>query len=95
MHARILVGTSKPFTTDNDINTQRGLWEVVMIPQLTDTNAWFLQAPGHGLQSIHGMYPTPIRYVMPGDRALVHGVEFDFVVGVEHPDGTLGTSGPS
>lgn len=95
MAVKIAQSEGEPSVTDNDINTQKGLWAVTLIPQLTDTNAWFLQAPGHGLQSIHGMYPTPIRYTTDGERNLVHGIEFDFVTGVEYPDGVLGTSGPS
>jgi hypothetical protein len=62
-------------------------------PHLTSTTAWWMQAPGHGLQSIHGMTPTPINYTVDGERNLIHGTEFDFVTGVAYPDGILGTSG--
>jgi hypothetical protein len=90
---KITQSEGEPSTTDNDINTQRGLWSIVVDPHLTSSTAWWLQAPGHGLQSIHGMTPTPINYTVDGERSLIHGSEFDFVTGVAYPDGVLGTSG--
>ncbi|MCP4549531.1 MAG: hypothetical protein GY835_24000 [bacterium] len=89
---KICDGDKEPSTTDNDVNTNRDL-SYVMIPELTSTTAWFLQAAVHGVEIINGMLPSQIRYIDEPSQSVVHGVGFDFVTGLDSPDGTAGTSG--
>jgi hypothetical protein len=89
---KILESQGEPFTTDNDINVQRGKYVSVEEPRLTSTTAYFLQCRKHGLLSNHGKLPKMIRYE-ENNGSLVHGVEFDCVTGVEFADGMFGCAG--
>ena len=92
---KILQSDGESGTTDNDINTQRGMMSVVIDPFLTDgsATAYFLQAQMHGLTSLHGQAPTPKRYVTDSDEKLVHGLSADFGTGVEFWEGIAGSQG--
>ena len=91
---KILGSEGEQGTTDNDMNTHKDLGISLLVePYLTSSTAWFLQGPDHGLLSNFGMYPTAFSYAEDSSRSIVHGVEFDFLVGPEYPDGMAGTSG--
>ena len=88
---QILQSEGEAGTAQNQINVHRGVFQWVN-EQLSSTTAYFLIGRGNGLKSVHGMTPTPIRYVEPNGN-LVHGLEFDFGVGVKHADGVVGCAG--
>lgn len=92
--AKILQSGGQPWTTDNDINTQKGMFRHIMDPYL-DASAthWFLQGERHGLLSLHGMAPTPKRYTVPSNERLVHGLAADFNAGIEMWEGMAGSPG--
>jgi hypothetical protein len=91
---KILQSEGESGTTDNDINTQRGMFRIVVDPFLDGSAThWFLQADRHGLLSLHGMAPTPKRYVSESDEKLVHGLAADFATGVEFFEGIAGSQG--
>jgi hypothetical protein len=92
---KIAQSTNEPSTTDNDINVHRGMFQVISDQNFTasSTTAWYLQGPNHGLMSVNGMLPTPIRYEEDSSQSLVHGTQFDFVTFPEFPDGIAGTAG--
>lgn len=91
-----LMGSENEMSTaNNDVNTQRGMYRIVVDPLLTDysTTAWYLQGETHGLLSLHGQPPTPKKYVEESSESLVHGVSADFVAGVEFWEGICGSQG--
>ncbi len=90
---KIQASEQEPDTTDNDINVHKGSFGLVVDPLLSSTSAFFGQAQGHGLVSIHGQLPRQIRYVDDPSQSLVHGIANDFVNSVRHPDGSVGSSG--
>jgi len=91
---KILQSEGESGTTDNDINTQKGMFRPVVDPFLDGSlTHWFLQAENHGMTSLHGMAPTPKRYVSESDEKLVHGLAADFAVGVEYFEGIAGSQG--
>lgn len=92
--AQKLIGSNQePFTTDNDINTNKGLFRHISNPWLTSTTAWWLQGDEHGLVANHGMRPSPINFGEESTESAVIGVKFDFIPGIEFPDGMFGSEG--
>lgn len=92
---KILQSDGESGTANNDINTQKGMMSIVVEPFLTgySTTAYHLQAPTHGLISLHGQPPQPVKYVEPSSESLVHGLSADFVCGVEFWEGMAGSQG--
>lgn len=92
---KILQSNGEQGTTDNDINTQKGMMRLIIDPYLTDgsTTAYFLQSDRHGLLSAHGQGPTPKRYEAPDSERLIHGLSADFGTGVEFWEGIAGSQG--
>jgi len=90
---KILESNNEPFTTDNDINTQKGKLAPHLNPFLTSATQWNLQSDTHGLQTLVGMPPTPKRFMDEDTETLVHGVATDFVTGVEFFEGSAGCAG--
>lgn len=92
---KILQSSNESGTADNDINTQRGMMSIVVDPFLTDgsSTAYFLQAPNHGLTSLHGQEAEPKRYVSESTERLIHGLSADFGVGIEFWEGIAGSQG--
>lgn len=93
--SQILQSAGESGTANNDINTQRGMFEIVVDPFLTDgsTTAYFVQAPNHGLISLHGQAPLPERYMAPSAKRLVHGLSADFATSVEQWEGMAASQG--
>lgn len=90
---KLLQSEGEMSTTDNDINTHKGMFGLVIEPLLSSTTAYWLQSDRHFLYSYHGLTPSPLRYLEDSSQSLVHGIEFDFVVGPEQPDGIVGSPG--
>lgn len=92
---KILQSSNESGTADNDVNTQRGMMRLIVDPFLTDgsTTAYFLQSARHGLISLHGQSPMPVRYVTESSQRLVHGLSADFATGVEFWEGVAGSQG--
>jgi hypothetical protein len=92
--AEQILGSSKePFTTDNEKNIHLGTATLVVDPFLSSSTAYFGQADGHGINSRWGLAPQPLRYMVDSSQALVHGISFDFVMSVKHPDGMVASAG--
>lgn len=91
---KILQSDKESGINDNDINTQKGMMSIVVEPFLTSsTTAYFVQAPTHGLISLHGQAPTPINYKEESSQSLIHGISADWVAGVEFFEGIAGSQG--
>ncbi len=93
MAIKLQQSVGEPDTTDNDVNVHRGDFSIIMDPLLSSSTAYFGQAPGHGLISLHGKTPTPFSFLDEPSRSIVHAVENDFVNSVLHPDGMVGSLG--
>jgi len=94
---KISIGSIQPGTgaapVQSDVNVHQGKFQNAVDPFFTSATAYGLQADGHGLQSIHGMFPEPIQYLEDATESLVHGIKFDFVPFAEWPDGMAGSVG--
>lgn len=91
---KILQSDGEPGTADNDINTQKGMFSLVIDPFASDsTTHWFLQSATHGLMSLHGQLPTPDEYMVRATKSRVYSIEADFAVGVEFWEGMAGSQG--
>mgnify|MGYP001573483139 CR=1 FL=1 len=91
--AKILGSDGEMGTTDNDLNTQKGMFSHVLDPFITSTTAYFLQGPTHGLLSAHGLTPTPKRFIEEPTESLIHGLAADYTYGVEFWEGISGSQG--
>ena len=91
---KILNSEGEPGTADNDINTQRGMFALLIEPFASDsTTHWFLQAATHGLMSMHGMAPTPDEWMSRSSKSRIYSIEADFAVGVDFFEGMAGSQG--
>jgi hypothetical protein len=91
---KILQSELESGTTDNDINTQRGMMRLLIEPMAGDsTTHWFLQGDEHGLESLHGMTPEEESFVEDSTKSVVHTIEAHFTVGIEHWEGFAGSQG--
>lgn len=59
---RIMDSPGRPDSANNDINNMKGRFQVKVWRRLTDTNDWFLVAPGVGLEWLERKGPS-FRYV--------------------------------
>lgn len=91
---KLLQSTGEMATTDNDINTQQGMFKLLIEPFASDsTTHYFLQAADHGLRSVHGLLPDEDAYMEQSTKSRIYSLEADFQVGVEFWEGVAGSQG--
>lgn len=91
---KILQSNGEPFVNDNDINTQQGMFELVIEPFASDsTTHYFLQASTHGLMSLHGQTPRSNSYLEQSSESQVYQLSADFATGVEFWEGMAASQG--
>ncbi len=92
--SKILNSTNEMGTANNDDNTQRGMFSLIIDPFLEDsTTHYFLQGPGHGLESVHGQIPRRREYMDDPTESRVYTMSADFQVNVENWEGMSGSQG--
>ena len=92
--AKILDSDGEMGTGNNDTNTQRGMFSLVIDPFLEDsTTHYFLQGPGHGLESIQRQMPRRREYMDEPTESRVFTLSADFQVNVEQWEGMAGSQG--
>ena len=92
--AKILNSEGEMGTGNNDINTQKGMFQLLIDPFLEDsTTHYFLQGPGHGLESVHGQLPRRREYMDEPSESRVYTMSADFQVNIEQWEGMSGSQG--
>lgn len=90
-----IVGSDKASgTANNDLNFFRNkLSQVVVMPHLTDTDAWFIQAEMHGLVSVMRQGFASSSYFDEETDSIVHKAKMRFLADVDDWRGVFGTAG--
>lgn len=91
---KILQSTQESGHADNDINTQRGMLEIIVDPFMDgSTTHYFLQGANHGLMSLHGQLPENDEYMVNSSKGRVYTIAADWGNGVEYWEHMAGSQG--